>query len=191
MLSNMESNAMPFSPDDPARVLDAADQARRQLIGRLRLPIGMYPLLITAVAVQLGTAAFGIAAQATGGLAVALGGAALFLGVRALLLYRFQQINGVSVDGLVSQVMLAAGASSLVYLGALAAAIWAAFASLWWLVAVLALVAGVSCALGTHHWWSSYRREPVAHTRGATPRVLAALGVVMCVGLVAALVFSR
>lgn len=187
----MESDATRFSPADPAGALDAADQARRQLVGRLRLPAGSYPLLVTSAAVQLGTAAYGIATQTTVGLAVALGGAALFLGVTALLLHRFQQLNGVRVDGLAHQMVLAAGAStSLVYLGALAAGIWAAFASIWWLVAVVALVGGVGCALGVRRWWGAYRHDPVAHTRAATPRVLAALAALLCVGLGALLIFG-
>ena len=148
-------------------------------------------MLATAVAVQLGAAAYGIAAQTVAGLAVALAGVAVFLGVAAFLLHRFRRINGVRVDGLASQIVLAAGgAASLVYLGALAAGTWAAFESRWWLVAVAAVVAGVGCALGARRWWHAYRDDPAAHAGGASPRVLAALAVLACLGFAALLVFG-
>lgn len=168
-----------------------ADDARRRLTAGLRLPTGFYPALATGIAVQVGAAAYGIAAQTVAGVAVALGGAAVFLGVAALLLHRFSRVNGVRVDGLASQVVLAAGArASLVYLGALAVGIVAAFDSRWWLVAVAAVVAGAGCALGVRHWWRAYRQDPAAHAGGASPRVLAALAVVACLGRAALLVLG-
>ena len=75
-----------------------------------------------------------------------------------------------------------------VYLAALAAATWAAFASLWWLVAVAAVVGGVGYALGARHWWHAYRHDPAAHARGASPRMLGALAVLACLGFAALLV---
>jgi hypothetical protein len=151
-LSIMESSPAHHDPDDQRATLAVADQARRRLTNGLRLPAGLYLVLATAVAVQLGTAAYGIAAQTVAGLAVVLAGLVLFLVVAALMLHRFRRINGVRVDGLTSQIVLAAGASaSLVYLGAFAAGIWAAFESLWWLVAAAAVAGGISCALGAHH----------------------------------------
>jgi hypothetical protein len=168
-----------------------ADDARRRLTTRLRLPAGFYPALATGLAAQLGAAAYGIAAQTVAGVAIALAGVAVFLGVAAVLLQRFSRINGVRVDGLASQVVLAAGAgASLVYLGALAAGIWAAFELRWWLVAVAAVAGGVGCALGVRHWWATYRDDPAAHTRGASPRVLGALAVVACLGCAALLVLG-
>ncbi|WP_199424358.1 hypothetical protein [Actinotalea solisilvae] len=174
------------SPDDVRRALALADEAGRRLATGLRLPAGTLPMLGAAIAVQVATAAWGIAAQTTTGLAVVLAGLAVFLGVAALVLHRFRRENGVWVDGLVSQVLLASGAStSLAYLGAFVAATWAAFGSLWWLVAVAAVLAGVGCALGARHWWSTYRHDPAAHARGASPRVLAGLAVVACLGVAA------
>ena len=130
-------------PEDPRTALAGADEARRRLTTSLRLPAGFFPVFAAGVAVQVGTAAYGIAAQTVTGVAVALAGVAVFLGVAALLLHRFSRVNGVRVDGLASQVVLAAGASaSLVYLGALAVGIVAAFESRWWLVAVAAVVGG-------------------------------------------------
>jgi hypothetical protein len=187
----MESMGERPDADDARTALAGADEARRRLTTGLRLPAGFSPLLGLAVAVQLGTAAYGIAAQTVAGLAVVLAGLAVFLGVSALLLHRFSQINGVRVDGLASQVVLAAGASaSLLYLGAFAAGTWAAFESQWWLVVVAAAVAGVGCAVGARRWWHTYRHDPAAHARGVSPRQLAALAAVALVGFAALLVLG-
>jgi hypothetical protein len=185
----METNPAPQSPDDPTSVLDAADQARQRLAAGLRLPTGLHPALAAAVAVQVGTGAYGIAAQTAAGLAVALAGVAVFLGVATLMLYRFRRINGVRVDGLTSQIVLGAGpTSTLVYMGAFGAATWAAFESRWWLVAAAAAAAGVGYAFGAVQWWHAYRHDPAAHAGGASPRVLATLAVLACLGLVALLI---
>lgn len=169
--------------------LTAADDAARRLTSGLRLPAGFYPVLTAAVAVQLATSAYGIAAQTTAGLAIVLGGLVVFFAVAALLLHLFRRRNGVSLDGLTSRVALAAGTlAGLAYPGALAIAIVAAFQSLWWLVAVAAVVGGVVCALGARQWWSAYRRSPSAHTAGATPRMLAVLALVGGLALVALIV---
>jgi hypothetical protein len=178
-------------PEDARTALSVADDARRRLTAGLRLPAGFLPVLAAGVAVQVGAAAYGIAAQTVTGVAVALAGVAVFLAVAALLLHRFSRVNGVRVDGLASQVVLAAGAgASVVYLGALAVAIVAAFGSRWWLVAVASAVAGIGCALGARHWWHAYRHDPAAHARGASPRMLAVLAVVVCLGCVALLVLG-
>jgi hypothetical protein len=187
----MESSPVQRNPDDPRSVLAGADQARQRLAAGLRLPTGLYPALAAAVAVQVGTAAYGVAAQTVAGLAVALAGVAVFLGVAALALHRFRRVNGVRVDGLASQIVLGARATStLSYVGAFGAATWAAFGSHWWLVAAAAVAGGVGYALGALQWWHAYRRDPVAHAGGASPRVLAALAAVACVGLVALLFAS-
>ena len=191
MLSTMESNVGRQNPDDPRSELAAADQARQRLAVGLRLPTGFHPALAAAVAVQVGAGAYGIAAQSAAGLAVALAGLAVFLGVAALMLHRFRRINGVRVDGLSSQVILGAGGTStLVYLGAFWAATWAAFESRWWLVAAAAVVAGAGYAFGSLRWWRAYRHDPAAHAGGATPRALAALAVLACLGLAALLIAS-
>jgi hypothetical protein len=187
----MESSASP-QPDDPQAALAAADAASRRLTAGMRLPGGTYPLFAGAVAVQLGTAAYGIAAQTVAGLGVVLAGLALFFGVAAILLHRFRRLNGASVDGLATQIVFASGGiSSLVYLGALAAGIWAAFAAQWWLVALAAVLGGIGCAIGIRIWWRGYRHDPAAHARGTTPRVLAALAVAACVGFVVLMVVGR
>jgi hypothetical protein len=185
----MTSNPVRPNPDDPRSVLAEADQARQRLAAGLRLPPGLHPALAIAVAVQVGTAAYGIAAQTAAGLAVALAGVAVFLGVAAVTLYQFRRINGVRVDGLASQIVLGAGATStLAYVCAFGAATWAAFDSRWWLVAAAAVAGGVGYAFGALRWWHAYQHDPSAHTGGASPRVLAALAVLACLGLVALLV---
>jgi len=187
----MESHTAPHDPDDQLTALAAADQARRRLTSGLRLPAGFYPAFAVVVAVQLGTAAYGIAAQTVAGLAVVLAGLAVFLAAAALMLRRFRRVNGVRVDGLTSQVVLVTGApASLVYLGALAAGTWAAFDSLWWVVAAAAAAGGTGCALGTRHWWHAYREDPTGHARGASPRVLGTLAVLACLGFAALLLLG-
>ena len=183
MLSSMESFFADDGPDGPRTALAAANQARHRLTTGLRLPAGLYPALAAAITVQLGTAAYGIAAQTVAGLAVVLAGLVVLVGVAALLLHRFRRINGVRVDGLTSQLVVAAsGPASLLYLGALAAGTWAAFATQWWVVVAAAVAGGVGCALGTRTWWHAYRQDPAARARGASPRVLGAFAVLACLG---------
>src|SRR5674536_109264 len=103
ILSTMENDRVQHNPDDPRSVLAGADQARQRLAAGLRLPTGLHPALAAAVAVQVGTGAYGIATQTAAGLAVALAGVAVSLGVAALTLYQFRRINGVRVYGLTGQ----------------------------------------------------------------------------------------
>jgi hypothetical protein len=143
------------------------------------------------MAVQIGAAAYGIAAQTTTGLAVALAGMAVFAGVAALALYQFRRIHGVRVDGLTSQIVLGeTTASTLVYAAAFGAATWAAFESRWWLVAAAALAGGVGYALLALRWWHAYRHDPAGHASGISPRELAVLAGVGCLALVALVVFG-
>lgn len=187
----MESIPEQSDPADPRSTLALADQARQRLASGLRLPAGLYPVLAAAVAVQVATAACGVASQTTAGLVVALAGAVVFLGVAVLTLYQFRRINGVRVDGMASQLILGTGATStLVYLVTFVAATRAAFESQWWLVATAAVVGGVGYAYGAFRWWRAYREHPAAHAGGASPRVLAALAVLACLGLVALLAAS-
>lgn len=187
----MESSPIRPGSDEQRRDLDLAEDARRRLISGLALPGGFYPALATAVAVQLATAAYGIAAQTATGLAVVLAGLAVFLGVAALALQHFRRINGVRVDGLASQIVLAAGpAASLAYVGTFAAGTWAAFASLWWLVALAAVVGGTGWALGVRRWWLAYQADPAPHAGGVSPRQLGVLALVACLGGAVLLVLS-
>jgi hypothetical protein len=185
----MESNPVQQNPDDPRTVLAVADQARQRLAAGLRLPTGLHPALAAAVAVQVGAAAYGIAAQTAAGLAVALAGLAVLMGVAALLLFQFRRINGVRLGGLSNQIVLGTGGTStLVYMVGFGAATWAAFESRWWLVATAAVVAGVGYSFGTLRWWHAYRHDPATHAGGVSPWLLTALAVLACLGLVALLI---
>ena len=179
-------------PDDPSSVLAVADQARRRLTAGMRLPRGLLPALAAGIALQVGTAAYGVATHDAAGLVVALAGAAVFLGVAALSLHRFRQVNGVRVDGLASQIVLGTGTlSTAAYVAGFGAGTWAAFASQWWLVAAAAVAGGVGYAVGALRWWQAYQHDPVAHAGGASPRVLAALAVLALLGLGALLLTGR
>src|SRR5690606_587769 len=109
-LSNMESPIPPRDPSQALADLAAADVARERLTGGLRLPSGLHPALAVAVALHIGTAAAGIAAQTAAGMFLLGAGLAAYLGVAGLALLRFRQINGVRVDGFSSQIVLGTGA---------------------------------------------------------------------------------
>lgn len=191
MLSNMESSEARQTPEDASSALAAADRARDRLTAGIRLPRGLFPLVAGAIAVQVAAAAYGIAEQTMAGLAVALGGAAVFLAVAALMLVRFRRINGVSVDGLASTLVLGTGTTSTaVYLGTFAAATWAAFESSWWLVAAAAVVGGAAYAFSAYRWWLAYRSDPVARAGGVSPWMMGVLALVAFVGFVVLVVGS-
>ena len=189
MLSCMESMTPPRSPDDPRSSLSAASAAAQRLTGGLRLPADVYAAVGSGVALQIGTAAYGIAEQTTAGLAVLLAGLAVLLLVVTVVLHRFRRTNGVTVDGLASQIVLGAGAtSSTAYLAGLSVATWAAFSSVWWVVVVAAVAGGAGYAVGVRRWWRSYQQHPAAHARGASPRTLATLALLAGCALAALLV---
>jgi hypothetical protein len=146
-------------PEDPRETLAVADKALRRLTTGLRLPAGLFPVFAAAVAVQLATPPMGSPRGDCHRARCRARRAGSLPGIAALLLHRFRPINGVRVDGLVSQIVLAAGASdSLIYLGAFAAGVLAAFASLWWLVAAAAVAGGIGCALGARDHVAAVRR---------------------------------
>jgi hypothetical protein len=185
----MESHGRPQSPEDLSQALAAAERASHRLAGGLQLPKWFYPSLAAAVAIQIGTAAYGIAAQSVPGLALALAGVAVFLGVAAAALHRFQQVNGVRVDGLTSQVVMGTGTLATgIYVCTLGAATWAAFEGQWWLVVAAGAACGAGYAVGARQWWRAYQQEPAVHAGGVSPRALAVLAVLACLALVVLLV---
>jgi hypothetical protein len=180
----MESTHPYGEPEDARSALDTADRARRRLASGLRRPGWLLPGLALAVAAQVATAAWGIAQQTVTGLLVVVSGLAVFLVVGVVALRQFHRSNGVRIDGLTSQVVLGTGGTStLAYVGAFAIATVAAFESLWWLVALASLAAGVGYALGVHHWWNAYRRDPATHASGPSLRFLAAFAVLAGLGV--------
>ena len=169
--------------------LAAADAARERLASGIQLPAGLLPALAAAVAIQIACAGVGIASQSTAGLGLVLAGLAVFSTAAAWSLHRFRRINGVRVNGLASRVVLGSGATStMVFLGAFAAATWAAFETQWWLVALAAVAGGVGYAYGARQWWHAYRGDPARYAGGVSPRFLAGLAVVTCLGFVALMV---
>jgi hypothetical protein len=185
----MESANAPGDPSQALADLAAADVARERLAARLRLPAGLHPVLAVAIAVQIGTAAVGIARQTAAGMVVVGAGLVVLLAVTAWALLRFRRINGVRVDGFASQIVLGSGVTAtFAYVSGFVIATWAAFESTWWLVALAAVVGGVGYAWGAHQWWSAFRSDPAAHSRGASPRVLALLAATACLGLAVLLV---
>lgn len=187
----MESTHPPQDPSHALTELAAADLARARLAARLQLPTGLHAALALAIALQIGTAAVGIARQTTAGMAIAGAGLAVLLAVTAWALLRFRQINGVRVDGFASQIVLGTGVTaSSAYIVGFVIASWAAFESTWWLVAIAAVAGGVGYAWGARQWWSAFRADPAEHSRGASPRVLALLAATACLGLVGLLIFS-
>lgn len=185
----MESETAPRDPSHARGDLAAADQARERLAARLRLPAGLHPALALAIAIQIGTAAVGIARQTPQGMAVVGAGLVVLLAVTAWALVRFRQINGVRVDGLASQIVLGTGVTATTaYIVAFVSATWAAFEAAWWLVVIAAAAGGVGYAWGAHQWWSAFRADPAAHAGGASPRALALLAASACLGLAVLLI---
>lgn len=185
----MESQPEP--PADPRADLALADAASRRLSDGLRLPAGLHSALATAIAVQIGTAAYGISRQSVTGLVVGVLGVVVFGLVAVASLAAFRRINGVRVDGLAGQIVLGTGVTaSTAYLAGFAAATWAAFESQWWVTVLAAAAGGVGYAYGTARWWRAYRQDPSAHARGTSPATLAALAVLATLGLAVLIVQS-
>ena len=90
-----------------------------------------------------------------------------FAAVAGIQLARFRRLNGVWLGGFASRVVLGtATAASVSYAVALGAAIWAAYADRWWLVALWSAVGGAAYALSGSRWMQTYRGDPAAHARG-------------------------
>lgn len=187
----MESQTPPRDPDHARADLAAADAARARLSGGLRLPEGLHPALAVAIALHLGTAAVGIAAQTAVGMVLLGAGLVAYFGVAGWALLQFRRINGVRVDGFASQIVLGTGVTaSVTYVGAFVVATWAAFESQWWLVALASVAGGVGYALGARQWWRAYRTDPAAHATGSSPVVLALLALSAVAGMVVLVVVS-
>lgn len=179
----MESQSRP-SPAEAAAVLADAEAGRSSLAGRLVVPRSFLPAVGGAVAVQIGTFAAGVAGPADR-IWVAVAGLACFAAVGAWQLAAFRRANGVRLGGLLGSVVGGtAAAASVSYCAALVAALWAAFAGVWWLVPACALAGGLGYALSGRGWMRSYRAEPAAHGPGPSVGWLAAASVLALAGLV-------
>ncbi|MDF8263548.1 hypothetical protein [Luteipulveratus flavus] len=184
-------------PNDAVAQLEAADLARQRLAADLRLPSGLHAWLGAAVAVQVATAAFGIAAfndddRNAWELVLLAAGCAVFAVVALVQIARFRRLNRATVGGWVSQAVLgSSNLASVAYGGGLAATMWAAFSDHPVLAVAAALATGAAYAAAAHHWWRAYRSDPARHARGASRAFLAACVLAAVVGLVALLVASR
>lgn len=176
MLSNMESNAP--TPDEAAAALREAEVSRDRLASGVRLPPRFHFWIGVAIAIQIGTAAIGIAEQSLAGATLAAVGVLLFLVEAFAQLRAFRRLNGVWLGGLVSKVVLGTGTfASTVYTLAFAAATWAAFEHQWWLTVLCAAAGGVGYAAGGIRWVRAYREDPLRHGRGESTVMLVAMAV--------------
>ncbi|KGN34387.1 hypothetical protein N802_12325 [Knoellia sinensis KCTC 19936] len=181
----MESNEPPSGADDAASLLASADDATARWAGRLTLPSFFHSAIGAAIALQVATAAYGIAVDSTRA-RIAMGAGLLVFVVTAVVqLLRFRSRNGVWISGLASRAVLGtANASATAYVLSLGAAVWAAFAERWWLVVVVALAGGLGYAVAGRRWWRRYQGDPAANARAESPGVIAAVAVLALAGLV-------
>jgi hypothetical protein len=187
-LSIMESSRDRLSPTDGAGALREAEASRAALADGIAMPPGFSLTLGAAIAVQIATTAVGLGDDRPW---LLLGGLALFGMVAAVQLAWFRAANGVWLGGFASRVVLGTGTTaSLSYMLALGAALWAAFAGHWWMVAMCALAGGAAYALSGVRWLRAYREQPALHARGESAAALLLLTLVALAGL-ALLVLER
>jgi hypothetical protein len=161
------------TPAEAAAALEDADASRSGLARRIETPSWFFTSMAVAVAVQIGTAAYGLGA---GTLWVVIAGALVFLAVAGVQLARFRALNGVWLGGFASRVVFGSGnGASASYAVSAAAAIWAGFEELWWLAALWACIGGAAYALAGRRWMRTYRADPAAHGRGESAVWLALL----------------
>jgi hypothetical protein len=181
----MESSHRPPTRDEAAAALTGAEASRAELAGGLVLPSWFATSIGVAIAVQIGTVALGLGDGSPWAWWALAAGLVIFVVVGAVQLVRFRRRNGVWLGGLAGRVVLGTGAAaSSSYAVALAAAIWAALAERWLLVAVASVAGGLAYALAGRRWLSTYRAEPEEHGRGASAAWLAAVALAALGGLV-------
>jgi hypothetical protein len=181
----MESSWRPPSQDEAAAALVDAEASRAKLADGIVLPSWFATSLGVAIALQIGTAALGLGDGSSWAWAALVAGLVVFVVVGVVQLARFRRRNGVWLGGLAGRVVLGTGTiASSSYAVALAAAIWAAFADQWLLVAVASLAGGTAYALGGRRWLAAYRTEPEEHGRGESAAWLAVMALAAVGGLV-------
>ena len=180
----MESNEGPARSAHPSgSTVDEAEAAALRWAGSLRLPSGFSTSLGVAVAVQILTCAWAIAADDGHGLVAMGAGVVLFIGVAALQVHRFREANGVWLSGLGSRVVLGtAGTASAAYILGLGGALWAFFAGAAWLAAVCAGLGGTGYAWSGIRWWRRYQGAPGTYSRAESVTVVAAAGTLALLG---------
>jgi hypothetical protein len=182
------------TPEDASAALRDAALAREQLAAAIVLPTFFFTSIAVAVAVQILTTAIAVrlanTTDASAGTMVSAGafaggGLVVFGLVAGVQLIRFRRLNGVWVGGIASRVVLgsAKGASS-VHVLAMGAAIWAAFAEMWWLVTLCAVAGGIAYAVAGARWMRAYRGAPERYSRAESALLLAAIALPVVGGLV-------
>jgi hypothetical protein len=177
----MESTPPRPTAAEAAAALAEAESSRATLAGRIVTPSWFFTSMSVAIAVQIATTAAGLGDGDASALAAGL---AVFAAVAGVQLVRFRALNGVWLGGFASRVVLGTGtAASASYAIALAAAIWAADAARWWVVALCAIAGGTAYALSGRRWMRGYRAHPALHGRGESIAWLVLLAVVSVAGL--------
>ncbi|MCW2995093.1 MAG: hypothetical protein JWQ18_2588 [Conexibacter sp.] len=162
-----------------------AEATRAKLADGIELPSWFATSIGVAISLQIGTTALGLGDGSPWAWTALAAGLAVFVVVGAVQLARFRRRNGVWLGGLAGRVVLGTGTiASSSYAVACAAAIWAAFAGHWVLVAVASLAGGTAYALAGRRWLASYRTEPEEHGRGESAAWLAAVSIAAVGGLV-------
>jgi hypothetical protein len=180
---------MPQPPADPREALVLAEDARRRLTEGLRLPTWFHTSLGVAIAVQIGTAAYGVAGQTAPRMLVLVAGCLVFVVVAAGQVVRFRSLNRVRIDGLVSRAVLGSSPRSwLAYGAGFAGSTWAAFEGRPWVATLAAVAGGAGYALSSRLWWQAYVRDPAGHARAESLATRVLYGVLGVAGLVVLLV---
>jgi hypothetical protein len=181
----MESSYRPPTRDEAAAALMGAEASRAEFAGGLVLPSWFTTSIGAAITLQIGTAALGVGVGSPWAWWALVAGLGVFVVVGAVQLMRFRRRNGVWLGGLAGRVVLGTGAiASSSYVVGLAAAIWAALAEQWLLVAVASLAGGTAYALAGRRWLVAYRTEPEEHGRGESAAWLAAVSLAAVGGLI-------
>jgi len=178
----MESSRRPH-PTDAAAALHDAEAARTALANAIVPRRSLLWSLAFAITVQIATTAVGLGAGRPWVLA---GGLVVFAAVAGASLVGLRRASGVWVAGVASRVVLGTDLRvSAAYTVALGAAIWAGFASAWWLVAVCSVAGGLAYAGAGRRWLARYRADPQDHVTAESAIELLALVALAAGGLVA------
>ena len=182
------------TPEDASAALRDAALAREQLAAAIVLPSFFFTSIAVAVAVQIVTTAIAVqlantvdaaAGTMTAAAVLGFGGLVVFGVIAGVQLIRFRRLNGVWVGGIASRVVLgSAKGASTVHVFAMVAAIGAALAEVWWLVALCALAGGIAYAASGARWMRAYRGDPERYSRAESGLLLAALALPVIGGLV-------
>jgi hypothetical protein len=145
---------------------------------------------LTAWALTSGSVSSGRADARTLGLISV--GLVMFVAVALVDVVGFRRLNGATVDGLVSRVVLGTGwLSSAMYAAGLGLAVWAGFGELTWLLLAIAVATGAGYAAAGSRWWSAYRADPGRHAQAESWRQLAVVLLVALACVVVLVVAGR